>query len=218
MEATRDVPGGSERRLLPSESRMANLLAYRITESLSDTEDPWPAVQAALDEPASIGTQWIGRIGPTTARTLAGLPDERRALLHLLARFDLTPEQATRFFLAEKRQEAGIHVGDSDLLQNPYLLYEADRSSEDAIPVTVIDRGSYPRPVVTSSLPIPTPSAMTEARDPRRVRALMMSELERSAKIGHTVLPQDQLVTAVPGNADRSALPNRRGCARCYRE
>ena len=176
-----------------------NLLAYRITERLSETEDPWPAVQAALDDPASIGPEWIGRVGPTTARTLAGLLDERRALLHLLARFDLSPEQATRFFLAETRQEAGIVVNDSDLLQNPYLLYEADRISQDAIPVTVIDRGSYPPPVVTSSLPIPTPSAMTEARDPRRVRALMVSELERSARIGHTLLPQDQLVTAVRG-------------------
>ncbi len=175
----------------------ANLLAFRITDGLSETDDPWPAVQAALDDPTSIGPEWVGRIGPTIARKLAGLPDERRALLHLLARFDLSAEQATRFYVREERKKAGISVDDSDLLENPYLLYEADRISPDAIPVTVIDRGSYPPSAATSSLPIPAPSAMEEAQDRRRVRALMVSELEASAEIGHTLLPQDQLVTAV---------------------
>ena len=175
----------------------AHLLAYRIIEELSKTDDPWPAVQAALDDPASIGPEWRRRIGPTMAKKLAGLPDQRRALLHLLARYDLSSAQATRFYLPEERDRAGIQVDDSDLLQNPYLLYEADRISQDAIPVTVIDRGSYPPPVATSSLPIPAPSAMTEPQDPRRVRALMVAALEKSAHIGHTLLPQDQLVTDV---------------------
>ena len=175
----------------------ANLLAFRITKGLSEADDPWPAVQAALDDPASIGPEWEGRIGPTMARKLAGLPDERRALLHLLARFDLSPAQTTRFYLPEERAKSGFLVDDSDLLQNPYLLYEADRISQDAIPVTVIDRGSYPPPAATSSLPIPAPSAMKEPQDPRRVRSLMVSVLERSAQIGHTLLPQDQLVTHV---------------------
>ena len=175
----------------------ANLLAFRITNGLSETDDPWPAVQAALDDPASIGPEWEGRIGPTMAKKLAGLPDERRGLLHLLARLDLSPAQATRFYLPEERHRAGISVDDSDLLRNPFLLYEADRISQDAIPVTVIDRGLYPPPAATSSLPIPAPSAMTEPQDPRRVRALMVSALERSAEIGHTLLPQDQVVTDV---------------------
>ena len=175
----------------------ANLLAFRITNGLSETDDPWPAVQSALDDPASIGPEWEGRIGATMAKKLAGLPDERRALLHLLARFDLSRKQATRFYLPEERQKAGIVLDDSDLLQNPYLLYEADRISPDAISVAVIDRGSYPHPAVGSSLPIPALSAMTEDQDDRRVRALMVSELERSASIGHTLLPQDQLLTAV---------------------
>ena len=173
----------------------ANLLAFRITDQLAETDDPWPAVQAALNDPASVGPEWHGRIGETMSKKLAGLPAERRALLHLLARFDLTPDQATRFYVPEERKEAGLN--DSDLLQNPYLLYEADRISKDAISVTVIDRGSYPDPAVKSNLPIPAPSAMTEAQDSRRVRALIVSELERSAEVGHTLLPQSQLITAV---------------------
>ena len=175
----------------------ANLLAIRIADGLSEADDPWPAVQNALDDPASMGPEWVGRIGTTMAKKLAGLSDERQALLHLLARFDLTQAQAKRFYVPEEREKAGILVDDSGLLQNPYLFYEKDRISPDAIPVTVVDRGCYPQPAATSSLPIPALSAMTEPQDPRRVRALMVSTLERAAVIGHTLLPQNQLVPTV---------------------
>ena len=175
----------------------ADLLAFQITDGLSDRDDPWPAVQAALEDPASIGPEWVGRIGQTIAKKLAHLPDERRALLRLLARFDLSREQATRFYVPEERAKVGISVDDSALLQNPYLIYEADRINPDPIPVTVIDRGSYPHSAVSPNLTIPEPSAMIEPQDSRRVRALMVSVLESSAAIGHTLIPQDDLVTAV---------------------
>ncbi|MDE0615350.1 MAG: AAA family ATPase [bacterium] len=175
----------------------ANLLAYRILDGLSGFEDPWPAVQAALEDPAGIGPEWVGRVGPTIAKKLAGLSDERRSLLHLLARFDLTPDQAKRFYLPEEREKAGITVSDSDLLENPFLLYETDRFSPDATPVTVIDRGLHPPQTGKLSTPIPEPSAMIEVQDPRRVRALMVSELEKAADIGHTLFPRDELITAI---------------------
>ncbi len=174
-----------------------NLLAYRILSGLSEFEDPWPAVQGALDVPAAIGSEWIGRFGETMAKKLDGLSDERRSLLHLLARFDLTPKQAKRFYLREERARVDISASDLDLLENPFLLYEADRASFDAIPVTVIDRGLHPPRVVTSSRPIPEPSAMIEVQDPRRVRALMVSKLEEAADVGHTLFPQDQLLTDI---------------------
>ena len=174
-----------------------HLLAYRIAEGLGESEDPWPVVQAALDDPSTIGPEWNGRVGPTTAKKLARLPDERRALLHLLARFDLTQEQATRLYVLEERKRAGISLDDADFVENPYLLYEADRSSATPISVTVVDRGSYPPVGATSSLPMPSPSAMTERQDSRRVRALMVSVLEGAAEIGHTLMPQDRVVTAV---------------------
>ncbi len=174
-----------------------HLLAFRVTDGLSDTDDPWPAVQAALDAPSSVGPEWVGRIGPTMAKKLAELPDERRALLHLLARFDLSSDQATRFYVPEDRKKAGISLADAELLENPYLVYEADRISRDATPVNVIDRGSFPPPAVTSAFPMPAPSAMTEAQDPRRVRALLVSALEESASDGHTLLPQDQVISTV---------------------
>lgn len=174
-----------------------HLLAYRIADGLGESEDPWPVVQAALSDPASIGPEWQGRIGATTAKKLARLPSERQALLHLLARFDLTQEQATRFYVREERQKAGISVDDADLVANPYLLYEADRTNDTPISATVIDRGLYPPAGAALGLPMPRPSAMTEPQDWRRVRALLVSVLEEAADLGHTLLPQDQVVMQV---------------------
>ena len=44
---------------------------------------------------------------------------ERRALLELLARFEITAEQATRFWLPENREVADIDHTDANLLANP---------------------------------------------------------------------------------------------------
>jgi hypothetical protein len=175
----------------------AHLFAYRVTEGLAAEADPWPAVQAALNAPGSVGAEWSGRVGPTLAKKLAQLPDERRALLRLLARFDLTSAQATRFYVKEERSTAGIDLGDAALLRNPYMLYEEARTTIDPIPVTVVDRGCFPGQGVVAAFPIPAPSAMAESQDPRRVRALMVSALEDTARVGHTVAPQRQIVLAV---------------------
>lgn len=173
-----------------------DLLAYRITESLPAAQDPWPAVQAALDDPASIGPEWVGRNGATIARKLANLAGERRALLQPVARLDVTSEQAERLFVQEIRSNAGIDIDDADLLRNPYLLYEADRASVNPISLTTVDRGVYPSSE-DPGLGLPSPSAMDEPQDPRRVRALTIAVLEGAAEQGHTVMPQDDLVRAV---------------------
>ena len=173
-----------------------DLLAYRITESLPTAQDPWPAVQAALENPASIGPEWVGRIGPTIARKLAELPAERRALLHLIARLDMSTEQADRLFVRESRSKAGIEISDAELIRNPYLLYETDRASANPISVNSVDRGLFPSSE-NPSLALPKPSAMSEPQDPRRVRALSIATLEEAAARGHTVVPQDDLVRVV---------------------
>lgn len=173
-----------------------DLLAYRITEGLPAAQDPWPAVQGALDNPASLGPEWVGRIGSTIARKLADLPAERRALLHLIARLDVSSEQAERFFVREARSKAGIDIDDAGLLRNPYRLYEADRASVSPISVSSVDRGLFPSST-NPSLALPEPSAMSEPQDPRRVGALAVAVLEEAAARGHTVVPQDDLVRAV---------------------
>jgi hypothetical protein len=49
------------------------------------------------------------------------------------SRFELTSEQATRWFVTEERTRAGITLSDKDIIANPYRCYEADRDQEDPI-------------------------------------------------------------------------------------
>lgn len=175
----------------------ADLLAHRIAGRVADNDDPWGVVDQVITTPEILGTEWKKRIGPVTARKYQELSPERRALLHLIARFDLSNAQAVRFYVAEERSAAGVTLADSDLLANPYLLYEADRPAKDPIPVRTVDRGVYPAPVIVDKHPIPEPSAMTEAVDGRRVRALLVAALERRASGGDTLASADALVKDV---------------------
>jgi hypothetical protein len=128
---------------------------------------------------------------------LAGLPDQRRALLRLLARMHLTPDQATRIYHPDQRAAARIELGDDELLRNPYLLYEADRAAADPIVVTSIDRGLVPDRGVEEAFPVPEPSAVQDPLDPRRMGALAVASLEDQADQGNTLSSAGDVVMAV---------------------
>jgi hypothetical protein len=175
----------------------AALFTMLVTTPLQARDDPWPAVQAALDDPASLGAAWPTRLGRVLGRTLAGLPDQRRALLRLLARMHLTPDQATRIYHPDQRAAARIELGDDELLRNPYLLYEADRAAADPIVVTSIDRGLFPDRGVEEAFPVPEPSAVQDPLDPRRMGALAVASLEDQADQGNTLSSAGDVVMAV---------------------
>lgn len=162
-----------------------------------DVRDPWPLVDAVLRDPSLLPSDLAGSVGPVAAKLWDSLQPDRRALLKLLARCELSADQATRWWVREARTEAGIAVNDVAVLANPYLCFEADRGRLDSIPLRVIDRGLFPDPQVLVAVPVPVPSACAEAIDPRRGRALMIQALERAAGEGHTLLPQDWLVERV---------------------
>lgn len=72
-------------------------------------------------------------------------PPERRALLMLLARFNLTDAQALRWYQPTERTKAGIVLNDAEILGNPYLIYEEDRLQTDPVAFEIVDRGIFPR-------------------------------------------------------------------------
>lgn len=166
-------------------------------DSSEEIRDPWPLVDEVLRDSSRLPPELARGIGPTVARLWTGLPEERRALLQLLARFELSADQARRWFVSEARRDEGIDVTDKAILENPYRLFEEDRGRRDSIALKVIDRGLFPDAQVTAAVPIPTPSSCPEAIDPRRGRAFLIQALERAAGEGHTLLPQDWLIQRV---------------------
>lgn len=163
-----------------------------------DVRDPWPVVDAVLRDPTKLPADLRGSIGKNTAILWGSLQPSRRALLKLLARFEITADQATRWWVREERAAAGIDLDDAAVLANPYLCFEADRGRQDPIALATIDRGLFADGQVLAASPVPEPSACAESIDPRRGRALMVQTLENAATVeGHTLLPQDWLVTRV---------------------
>lgn len=160
-------------------------------------EDPWDLVDAAMKDPSVLGEGVRKHLDETKRRAYLKLTAERKSLLTLLSRFTLTSEQATRFYQESERAKAGLAVADAQLIANPYLLYELDRSQPDPIPVGVIDRGVFPDAVVADRFPLAAPSTMEGDADARRSRALVVHVLEEAAAAGHTLQPQLHTIQAV---------------------
>ncbi len=192
----------------------ANFLAYDLASVAGENEDPWPLVEQAFEDPSLLGMGLEKRIGKTLVQKWKALPEERRNLLKLLSRFDLTAPQALRLYDRTEREKSRIQIADGQLLENPYLLYELDRYSPDPIAIGTVDRGLFPDPAVREAHPLPEPSLVEDATDSRRVRALTVSVLERAASLGDTLQPQSRVIDGVRNlplspscNVDEDLMP-----------
>jgi ATP-dependent exoDNAse (exonuclease V) alpha subunit len=187
------------------------LLAHEISVALAQegadwTADPWKRFDELVDDPSRmpIAEEILGSTFRTKWRKL---PTQRRELLKLLSRFALSAAQATRWFIPEEREAAGIEVGDDELLKNPYVVFEMDRHQEQPVSFDTVDRGLFPPEAIRKAFPVPKPSAVADAIDPRRVRAVVVATLEEAADTGHTLLPRKWVVERVRRRAMEPPCP-----------
>ena len=184
--------------------RRGNFIALELAAQLSDNESPWPLLDKVVDDPTLVAEnvrEHLTRTACDKWRAIREKRPERRQLLELLARFELTPEQATRLYVVEERERLWPEVTDSQLLANPYLLYELDRISLEPISIWTADRAVFPSPVVRENHTLAEPTRVDDPTDPRRVRAFAIEALEREAADGHTVRPRGEVVRSIRGFA-----------------
>ncbi|MDR7868400.1 MAG: AAA family ATPase [Sporomusaceae bacterium] len=174
-----------------------NLAAYEIAGRVKENEDPWPLVERAMKNPSFLSQPIAEQFSTTIRKKWAHLPDERCALIKLLSRFEMSVDQAVRFYVPEERSKNGLNFADSEIIVNPYILYEQDRISPDPIDITIIDRGMFPPEIVRAHHPLPEPSKLEDGSDARRVRALATRVLDSAANQGHTLLPQTQIIQEI---------------------
>lgn len=177
-----------------------HLLAYELSSALGDNESPWPLLDGLMAGTTHVSARADELIRRTARDKWNAIKDkrpERRTLLELLARFELTDDQAQRMFVVEERAAAGIDASDADLLANPYLVFERDRRSPEPVSVWTVDRGAFPPPAVREIHPVPEPSAIDDPTDRRRTRALVIEALEAAGADGHTLQPRVGVVTTV---------------------
>ena len=176
-----------------------NLIAYEIAGQCAQGRtdgniDPWPAFERVIQVPKTASGIVKDHLGEGFARAWGAMTEERKELLKLLSRFSLDSDQVKRFFNPDHRPN---DIDDRSLIKNPYLLYELDRASVDAISVTTIDRGMLPGNAVLKEHPLPDCTRLTDKVDPRRARALVIAALEQAAEQGHTLLPRALLSTFI---------------------
>lgn len=185
-----------------------NLLAWYLVSQGNEKFDPWPALAEVLKQPDSLPGYLREGIGDTLRKKWEKLPSDRRALLMLLARFNLSDSQALRWYQPTERSKSGIVREDSEVLANPYLVFEDDRLQADPVAFEIVDRGVFPPEAIRSDFPLSDPSNVREAVDERRVRAAMLQTLEEAARNeGHTYLMANWLVQRIRERALQPECP-----------
>jgi hypothetical protein len=177
-----------------------NFLALELSAMLGENEDPFPLLDRVMDGSAPFsekGESYITRTKRDQWIAIRERRPDRRRLLELMSRFELTPEQATRLYVVEERERMLPDLTDAQILANPYLLFEEDRVSKEPISIWTVDRGVFPSSIVRAAHPLPEPSMVDDPTDPRRVRALAIHALEVAARDGHTLQPRSSVVRAI---------------------
>lgn len=166
----------------------------------NDKENPWILFETAIEHPSGILSSDVHSTIPTLTkkwyqRQLAKDKSIRLALLHLLSRFDLGIEQAKSLFVQEEREAAGVFLKDEEILQNPYLIYEALRITVRPTAVNTIDMGLYIKDAPEDLLP--NNLFLNDPFDLARIRAITIHHLEQAALSGHTLLPRKELIKQI---------------------
>jgi ATP-dependent exoDNAse (exonuclease V) alpha subunit len=172
--------------------RLGTSLVMELLSSgrLGMLEDPWPLLDAIILSREEAPTPYRADLN-ALAGTYGGLDDERRALLRLLSRFDLTSGQAKRWWDHSQRGKSSRRsITDAEILENAYRIAELDLGSASDWPVTVgvIDRGLLPDSTVAAACPVEGAAAVTSPNDPRRARAALVTVLRRAAEDGDALL------------------------------
>lgn len=172
------------------------LVAKEIVEK-TGKNDIWESVDRVFKNPENeLSVSLAKGIDSYTCKMWNGMLTERKKLFKLLSRFDLTISQAEVLFQKNKRIQENIFLSDSEIIQNPYLLYERTRLKRDELAISVkqIDRAVFPVESIRNQYPLEAPTALSADNDERRVRALAVYVLEQAAEEGNTILPVNQLM------------------------
>lgn len=164
------------------------LMARKI---LRPADDPWPVLDRILRGTSAPPQEAYSADINAVANTWLGLSDERRALLRLLSRMNLSAAQARRWFDPSKRKHASRHpVSDAAILANPYRIAECDigDAKDTAIALATVDRGVMPDSTIRAAHPVEQPSRVESPLDGRRVRAGLVTMLRSAASQGDALL------------------------------
>ena len=177
---------------------LGGFIAHELCSKQEENSDPWPLVSAMFSDPSKhLSSDLADTVGDTLREVWVSLPEERKDLLKLLSRFDLSKDQASLLYVQEERSSKDINLSDRQIIENPYRIYEHTRLTSEAVDLWTVDRGVFPHDEIRTKFPLPEPTGLKDGVDGRRVRAICVSLLEDAADKGNTLLPQSRIVKSI---------------------
>lgn len=168
---------------------------------ISSEDDPWPIIDDIIRGVREPPNPAYKPDLETARTTWMGLPDGRRDLLNVLSRFNLSSDQARRWFNAKGKRDVSIRrpVTDADILANPYLISELDLgdAKEPPISIGVIDRGVLPDDTIKRRHPFLDSCRIDSISDHRRIRAALVSLLRDAAMSGDSLLSVSEVMQRI---------------------
>lgn len=186
------------------------LIAEEVKNSLVEGDSYITKIEQTIAEPMKYLSEDVcASIGKTEKGAFTGLIGERKALFWLFSRFSLSLEQALALFNRgyyytdyrgkERYREVSLACTDTEILANPYIVYEKTRLLEPKfqIPLRNVDMAVFPPQELRKQDPLPEPSSVSTENDERRIRAIAVNILERQTDNGHTVYPQNKMIVDI---------------------
>ena len=182
---------------------MGNFIGLLLQEKAGEAGNPWKLWDETVADPnRHLPASLAANLDKTIRKSWQYKSAERRQFLDLLSRMDLSSEQAEILANPEIRAEHGILETDADFIANPYLIYESTRLTNWGVGVGTVDRGVLPARFVRDKFPLPGAEPVSTAVDARRLRALVVRELENAALQGDTLQARAAVVLALRERTD----------------
>ncbi|RAK15236.1 ATP-dependent exoDNAse (exonuclease V) alpha subunit [Anoxybacillus vitaminiphilus] len=177
---------------------LGTFVARALEQHFTENADIWPLVDAMFENPKDyLPSSLAKQVTPELSRMWKQMPSERKELVKLLSRMELSNEQAKVVFVQSERKKKGIHATDEEILKNPYILYEQTRLQLEPIPIWTIDKAMFPNETLLETCPFLREGSFDSKYDIRRVRALVVYVLEQAANNGDTLLPFEEIVRQI---------------------
>ena len=162
-------------------------------------DNPWEAWEDVIFGQLSIGNNVYRGDLPLYRDVWLTESRDRKELLYLLSRFELSTIQIKNWFDPIQRKKCGYQFSDSEILSNPYLIAEQDLGDKDHHPIAVetIDNGLFEDRAIQGEHSPVVPQLIESGIDERRIRAIVTSILKDAALKGDTIVSLTELTNAV---------------------
>ncbi len=174
----------------------ANTIAWEIEKYIIEKDgdlfqtNPWDVLEDALVNPRAIFKEHQAIITSTNHTLWKLTPSKKKKLFKLFSRMQLNNDQS-EILIPGYLERIGSKT---HILENPYIIYEKLRLSNNGFTFTQVDKAFNPVKKIIEAFPLPENAQLEDNLDIRRVRALVISILERASEQGHSIFPIERIL------------------------